>query len=89
MVVIASQSGGASPGFIALLVIFLIGYVGYKAHLYFCRPETWAALQKHKLEQKLAAEAARRESRNKLLGGIAGGVARVVLGAVIKGRPHH
>ena len=89
MSMFASQGGDNSGLIGALFVLGLIGYVGYHAYVFFARPELWAEMQRRKHEKKMAAAAERKAKAGRVVGGILGGVAKAVLGAAIKGRPHH
>ena len=83
-------ASGDNSGLIgALFVIGLIGYVVYHAYVFFARPDLWAEMQKRKHEKAMAAAEERKAKAGKIAGGILGGVAKAVIGAAIKGRPHH
>ncbi len=89
MTLLASQ-GGASSGLIgALFVLGVIAYVGYHAYIFFARPDLFAEMQRRKHEKEMAAAEERRAKTGRIAGGILGGIAKAVLGAAIKGRPHH
>jgi len=85
----ASQSGENSGLIGALFVIGIIGYLGYHAYVFFARPDLWAEMQRRKHEKAMAAAEERKAKAGRVVGGILGSVAKAVLGAAIKGRPHH
>lgn len=84
----ASSSGG-DPVIVFLGVVFLIGYFGYKAYVFFYRPDQWAAERERKHALALAAAEERKARAGRVAGGIVGGIVKAVIGAAIKGRPHH
>lgn len=79
MELFASGDDGG-PIFLVLLLGGL-GYLAYRVYVFFFRPELWAAEQRMKHEKKMAT--------GRIAGGILGGIAKAVIGAAIKGRPHH
>jgi hypothetical protein len=89
MNLLASQSNDNSGMIGALLILGLIGYAGYQAYIFFARPELWAEMQRRKHEKQMAAAEERKAKAGRITGGILGGIAKAVLGAAIKGRPHH
>jgi hypothetical protein len=82
-------SGGNGELIVFLLVLGGLGYFAYRAYVFFYRPEQWAAEKRMKHEKEMAAAAERKAKAGRIAGGILGGIAKAVLGAAIKGRPHH
>jgi hypothetical protein len=78
-----------NSGFIALLILGFICYGAFRAYVFFCRPEQWEAEQRRKHDREMAAAEERKAKAGRITGGILGGIAKAVIGAVIKGRPHH
>lgn len=76
--------GDMGPFGTAIIVIALLAFVGYKAHLYFCRPEQWIAQQQAKANKEAAIEAAKLANKGKGVGNVLGGI----LGGILKNRPH-
>jgi hypothetical protein len=71
-------------GVIAFIVIAL-----YRGYLFFYRPDQYEAMLQREHQKKLARVEASKGKTGRLVGGILGGVARGVIAAAIKGRPHH
>jgi hypothetical protein len=76
--------GDMGPFGTAIIVIAVLGFLAFKAHLYFCRPEQWIAQQQAKADKEAKIEAAKLANKGKGLGNVVGGI----LGAVLKNRPH-
>jgi hypothetical protein len=89
MVLMAAQSSDGSWLIGVLFVLWVVAFVGYRAYVFFARPELWAEMQRRKHEKEMAAAEERKAKAGRVVGGILGGVAKAVLGAAIKGRPHH
>jgi hypothetical protein len=85
----AQSSSSDNSGFFILLILGLICYGAFRAYVFFYRPEQWEAEQRRKHEREMAAAEERKAKAGRMAGGILGGIAKAVLGAAIKGRPHH
>jgi hypothetical protein len=83
-------ASGDNSGLIGFLfIVGGIGYLGYRAYVFFYRPEQWLAEKRMKHEKEMAAAEERKAKAGRIAGGIVGGIAKAVIGAAIKGRPHH
>jgi hypothetical protein len=73
---------------IAMIVIgFVIGCSLYRAYVYVCCPERWAAKQRMKHEKEMAAAEARKARNDRIANSVLGKAAKAVIGAAIKNRP--
>jgi hypothetical protein len=62
------------------------GYHLYLLHMSIKRPQDYAALKQREHEVKIAKLNAQQEKKNKIAGGIAGGLAKAILGAFLNKR---
>jgi hypothetical protein len=60
--------------------LIVLGYLGYRAHLYFFRPELIAQERQQQHERQMKKDAARIEARAK----VASGLLPTVLGIIIR-----
>jgi hypothetical protein len=88
-VILAASSSGSNGTAIFVFGFIFVAWISYRAYVFFYRPEQWAAEIRMKHEKAMAAAAERTAKAGKIAGGILGGIAKAVLGAAIKGRPHH
>lgn len=88
MSLLASQNGEGNVAIFALIVLGAIAYTAYHAYVFFCRPELWAEMQRRKHEREMAAAEERKAKAGRVVGGIAGGVAKALLGAAIGHKRH-
>ena len=84
----ASSSGGNGSAIFVFGLIFAVWFA-YRAYVFFYRPEQFASELRMKHEKAMAAAAERTAKAGRVAGGIVGGIAKAVIGAAIKGRPHH
>ncbi len=70
-----------------LIFACVFAYVAYRAHMYYCRPELWAQLEKQKHEREMAKEAARIQARGNIATGLAATAAKIVVEALLRKRP--
>jgi hypothetical protein len=89
MKLFATQGGDNSGLLGVLFVLGVIAYASYHAYVFFARPDLFAEMQRRKHEKAMAAAEERKAKTGRVVGGILGGVAKAVLAAAIKGRPHH
>jgi hypothetical protein len=81
-------ASGENSGLITLFVFGVVAYAAYHAYIFFCRPEQWAEMQRRKHEREMAKAEERKVKAGRITGGIVGGIAKAILGAVIRGRHH-
>lgn len=73
------------------LIIFLImlGYVGLQAYVFFAKPEMWEKMQERKHQERMAKLAEEEAKRKAAAGGLLVNVAKAILSAAVKGKPHN
>jgi beta-lactamase regulating signal transducer with metallopeptidase domain len=77
-------ASGGEAGIAILLILWVIGYLGYQIYVFFARPELFAQWQREAHEKEMAAAEARRGRTGRIAGSIAGGIAKVLLGGVFR-----
>ncbi len=84
MYLFAAPDEGNSPLFVAFVIIFLIGYLAFRGYVLFYRPDLAEAMHRRQLER----EQTKAKERSERTGNIVGGIARALLGAALKNKPH-
>ena len=74
------------PGLATLLFIGVVCYGAYRAYVFLFRPEQLAEERRMKHEKEMEE---RKPNAGSAAGKILGGIAKIVIGAAIKGKPHH
>ena len=74
-------------GFLVLIGVILYG--GFHVYMIFVRPDLWAQMQQRKHERELARLAHEEAKRKAASSGLLADVAKAVIAAAIKGKPHN